>query len=78
MPRLPDVVAERRRRAEVVVLPSLQRWRELRGLSRRQLAARAPTGHATIWRLELGFPARPATLHKLAAALDVDEHDLVG
>lgn len=76
MPQLPLVVAERRSRAPLVRLPRLQSWREQRGLSRRQLAARAGCGHATIWRLELGYPAKPRTVQRLAEALECRVDDL--
>ena len=40
----------------------LREWRERRMLSTRELAELAGVGEATIWRLEGGKTARPATI----------------
>lgn len=52
----------------------LQTLRELRALSRRDLAELSGVDKATIYRLEHGRTgrARPSTLRKLAKALDVE------
>jgi transcriptional regulator with XRE-family HTH domain len=56
----------------------LREWRERRMLSTRELAELAGVGEATIWRLEGGKTARPATIRALAKALGVEPYELVG
>jgi transcriptional regulator with XRE-family HTH domain len=54
----------------------LREWRELRGLSVRQLADQAGVGFATIHRIEVErMSPTVAMLEKLAKALDVDIRD---
>jgi len=55
----------------------LKHLREDRVLSQRELARMAGLTHATVWRLENGFPeARPSTIRKLGAALGVEPKEL--
>jgi ribosome-binding protein aMBF1 (putative translation factor) len=50
--------------------------REVAGLSQRELAARIDTSQAAVARLEAGdVRARLTTLQKVAAALDLADHD---
>jgi transcriptional regulator with XRE-family HTH domain len=59
-------------------MEQLKRWREARGLSQTKLAARADVNPATVNQIEGGKrTASPATLHKLAEALDVSLYDLL-
>ena len=56
----------------------LNRLREDRVLSQRELARTAGVTHATVWRLENGFDmARPETVRKLAGVLGVEPKELV-
>ena len=59
------------------LVPSLYIYRRDRALSLRELAARAGVSQNTIFRLEQGFPARPSTIRKLAAALGCEPSDLL-
>jgi transcriptional regulator with XRE-family HTH domain len=59
-------------------MEQLKRWREARGLSQTKLAARADVNPATVNQIEGGKrAASPATLRKLADALDVSLYDLL-
>ena len=59
-------------------MEQLKRWREQRGLSQTKLAARADVNPATVNQIEGGKrTASPATLHKLADALDVSLYELL-
>ena len=59
-------------------MEQLKRWREVRGLSQTKLAARADVNPATVNQIEGGKrTASPATLHKLADALDVSLYELL-
>jgi transcriptional regulator with XRE-family HTH domain len=59
-------------------MEQLKRLREARGLSQTKLAARADVNPATVNQIEGGKrTASPATLHKLAAALDVTLYELL-
>ncbi len=59
-------------------LPRLAALRRRRALAVRDLSARSGVGTSTINRLELGRQlARPSTVRKLAAALDVDPEALM-
>jgi len=59
-------------------MEQLKRLREARGLSQTKLAARADVNPATVNQIEGGKrTASPATLHKLAAALDVSLYELL-
>lgn len=58
--------------------PWLRYWREYRALTLRELAALAGVAYRTAWRLENGYLAQPSTVRKLAAALHVEPHDLLG
>jgi transcriptional regulator with XRE-family HTH domain len=59
-------------------MEQLKRWREARGLSQTKLAARADVNPATVNQIEGGKrTASPATLHKLADALDVSLYELL-
>ena len=61
----------------MVPLTHLKRLRERRGLSQRDLAAKAGVAHSTVVHLEAGKPARFVTRRKLARALGVTPGDLV-
>lgn len=55
----------------------LQRLREDRVLSQRELARLAGLAYGTVWRIENGFPdARTSTIRKLARALGVEPREL--
>ena len=59
-------------------MEQLKRLREERGLSQVKLAARADLNPATVNQIERGArEASPATLRKLAAALDISLYDLL-
>jgi transcriptional regulator with XRE-family HTH domain len=59
-------------------MEQLKRLREAQGLSQTKLAARADVNPATVNQIEGGKrTASPATLHKLAAALDVSLYELL-
>jgi transcriptional regulator with XRE-family HTH domain len=71
----PQVAAQER----VVDVPNLRELRRWAFLSQRDLAARAGLTQATVARLEAGkHRARPTTIRRLAAALGVEPHALVG
>lgn len=79
MPPLPVSIAEKRRTRRTLTLaalPRLQAWRELRGLSRSQLATLAGVSWSTLWRIEHGVPARPDTASRLAEALGITQRAL--
>jgi transcriptional regulator with XRE-family HTH domain len=56
----------------------VREWRSFRALSQADLAQRARVTEATISRLEQPDPpaARPSTIRKLAAALEIAPHQL--
>lgn len=56
----------------------LRRWRERRALTQRELAAKAGVTPRTVTRIELGYDARPTTVRRLAAALEISTERLVG
>jgi transcriptional regulator with XRE-family HTH domain len=56
----------------------LQRLREERVLSQRELARTAGLTHQTVWRFENGFEnAHPKTIRKIAEALEVEPKELL-
>ncbi len=56
----------------------LQRLREERILSQRELARTAGLTHQTVWRFENGFVnAHPKTIRKIADVLGVEPKELV-
>ncbi len=56
----------------------LQRLREERVLSQRELARLAGLTHQTVWRFENGWTnAHPQTIRKIAEALGVEPKELV-
>ena len=57
--------------------PRLRYWRERKALSLRELAALAGVAYRTVWRLENGYQAEGRTIRKLAAALDIEPHELM-
>lgn len=62
-------------------MPKLDRLRDIRTakmLSQRDLAVRSEVSQNTIVRIERGEDARFVTAQKLAKALGVDPHELVG
>lgn len=54
-----------------VLVPSLRRIRLEQALSQEELAARAGIARTTVLRAEAGYPIRPVSVRKLAAALRV-------
>ncbi len=61
-----------------VDVAKLRELRKRRVLTLRELGAVAGVSYNTVWRLENGFTeARPSTIRKLAAALDVESTELV-
>jgi transcriptional regulator with XRE-family HTH domain len=62
----------------VPTLPGLRRIRDRKAFTQRELAAAAGVTHSTIALLEAGkTSARPSTIRKLAAALNVEPHELM-
>lgn len=59
-------------------IPNLKQWRELRGLTQKELADRAGLHVRGIAGYEAGAGARPNTVRKLAETLGVDVMDLAG
>lgn len=59
-------------------IPNLRQWRELRGLTQKELADRAGLHVRGIAGYEAGAGARPNTVRKLAETLGVDVMDLAG
>ncbi|MDP8951075.1 MAG: helix-turn-helix transcriptional regulator [Actinomycetota bacterium] len=59
-------------------IPNLRQWRELRGLTQKELAERAGLHVRGIAGYEAGAGARPNTVRKLAETLSVDVMDLAG
>jgi transcriptional regulator with XRE-family HTH domain len=59
-------------------IPRLRQWRELRGLTQRELAAQSGVSARGIAGYEAGAGVRPNTARKLAEALDVEVASLVG
>ncbi len=56
----------------------LQRLREERVLSQRELARMAGLSHQTVWRFENGWTnAHPQTIRKIAEVLGVEPKELV-
>jgi transcriptional regulator with XRE-family HTH domain len=56
----------------------LQRLREEKVLSQRELARLAGLTHQTVWRFENGFTnAHPRTIRKIAGVLGVEPKELV-
>ncbi len=56
----------------------LRELRRLRVLTLRELEEKSGVSYNTIWRLENGYrQARPSTIRRLAAALQVDPAELV-
>ena len=59
-------------------MQKLRKLRQRRVLTLRELEEESGVSYNTIWRLENGYrQARPSTIRKLAAALDVKPEDLV-
>ncbi|MCC7470767.1 helix-turn-helix transcriptional regulator [Candidatus Nomurabacteria bacterium] len=57
----------------------LKEWREKRGLSLRQLAAKSGIHHMSLYKLEAGkLDPQLSTLLKLCAALNITLNQLVG
>lgn len=57
---------------------NLKYWRLRRALSQRDLAAKASVSQGTVVKLERGQLARPLTVRRLAAALEVSVDELLG
>lgn len=62
--------------SEGLYAPSLVVWRNHRAYSQVDLGQRAKVSASTVNRIEQGYPARPSTLRKLAAALGCEPADL--
>ena len=61
-----------------VNVDKLRELRRRRVLTLRELEEESGVSYNTIWRLENGYrQARPSTIRKLAAALEVDASELV-
>ena len=61
-----------------VNVDKLRELRRLRVLTLRELEEESGVSYNTIWRLENGYrQARPSTIRKLAAALEVDPAELI-
>jgi transcriptional regulator with XRE-family HTH domain len=60
-----------------VQLAKLREWREARGLTQKQLAAKAGVAEGTVVRGERGETTYPHTARKMADALDVSVADLM-
>lgn len=58
-------------------MDKLRRVRQQKVMGVGDLAERANVGRNTISRIERGYPARPATIRKLAAALGIEPEELV-
>ncbi len=59
-------------------MDKLRELRRLRVLTLRELEEKSGISYNTIWRLENGYrEARPSTIRKLAAALEVEASELV-
>lgn len=58
-------------------VPRLRAWREARALTQVELAERADISARSVAGYEAGHGARPPTVRRLAAALDVSIADLV-
>lgn len=63
---------------EMLTLPKLRAVRDRYPLSQEALAARSGVNRVTISRLEMGHPARPETVRRLADALGVQPAALFG
>lgn len=62
----------RKQRAKVRVrLDYLREWRTLRLMTQDELGAKARVSPNTIWRIESGYAANPASVRALAHALDI-------
>src|SRR5215212_7472992 len=59
-------------------IPKLRYWREAQALTQAELAERAGISPRSVAGYEAGAGARPGTVRKLAAALDVGVGDLRG
>jgi transcriptional regulator with XRE-family HTH domain len=59
-------------------LPRLKEWRLRRAMAQRDLAVASTVGLSTINRVEQGLQlARPSTVRRLAAALEIPPHELM-
>lgn len=62
---------------KTVEAPGLKPIREACGMNKSELHRASGVGMGTIWRAENGYEIQPATLYKLAIALDVDYVELL-
>ena len=60
-----------------VPAPGLQAARLRKALTQRELAAAAGLAASTVARVEVGWPAAPSTLRKLAGVLGLEPADLL-
>jgi transcriptional regulator with XRE-family HTH domain len=58
-------------------IPRLRQWRELRGLTQKELAAESGVSTRSIAGYEAGAAARPNTARKLAEALNIEVADFL-
>jgi transcriptional regulator with XRE-family HTH domain len=61
-----------------VQIHNLREWRERRALTQEELAEQAGVSARSVAGYEAGTGARPGTVRKLAAALDISVEDLLG
>jgi transcriptional regulator with XRE-family HTH domain len=61
-----------------VQISNLREWRERRALTQEELAKQAGVSARSVAGYEAGAGARPGTVRKLAAALDISVEDLLG
>jgi transcriptional regulator with XRE-family HTH domain len=61
-----------------VQISNLREWRERRALTQEELAEQAGVSARSVAGYEAGAGARPGTVRKLAAALDISVEDLLG
>ncbi len=64
-------------RGEAVDVDKLKRLRIDQGLSQRQLAIKAGITNTSVWKIERGGGANPATLKKIGDVLGVRASELV-
>jgi DNA-binding XRE family transcriptional regulator len=62
----------------MIMLKKLRYFRERAALTQRELAEKARLTRVSVVRIEAGRPARPTTTRRLARALGVEAHELMG
>jgi len=66
-----------RRKEKLVRIPNLRQWREARALTQEEFAEKAGVSVRSVAGYEAGAGARPGTVRKLAAALEVGIDELL-